>query len=145
MPKRGNRPSQQGKIMKVLFVDDEPDLLELGKIFLQKEKPRLEIDTAPSPIEGIEKLDQDEYDAIISDYDMPKMDGLEFYQNLQQNGHSELPFIVFTGSGKDDLEEKAQQIGVDEYMRKGGNPKSKFSKLAEKVSEKIEEGNGKNP
>lgn len=125
--------------MKVLFVDDERDLLELGKLFLQKEDPQLSIETAPSAIEGMEKLEQEEFDAIISDYDMPKMDGLEFYKNLQQNGHSHLPFIVFTGSGKNGLEEKAKKAGVDEYMRKGGNPKAKFSELAEAINSKINE------
>ncbi len=130
--------------MKVLFVDDEPDLLELGKLFLQKENPQLKIETAPSAHEGIEKLEKEEFDAIISDYDMPKMDGLEFYRALKQNGHSNLPFIVFTGSGKDGLEEKAQEAGVDDYMRKGGNPKAKFSELADVVNEKINDGNGRN-
>lgn len=123
--------------MKILFIDDEPDLLELGKIFLQKEDPQLNIETAPSAIEGMEKLEEEEFDAIISDYDMPKVDGLEFYENLQQNGYRDIPFIVFTGSGKDGLKEKAEEVGVDDYMRKGGNPKAKFSELAETINDKI--------
>lgn len=118
--------------MKVLFVDDEPDLAELAKLFLKKQSSKLVIETANSAIEGLKKIKNSEFDAVISDYDMPKMDGLEFFEALKEEG-KELFFIVFTGSGRDGLKEEAEEMGVDGYLRKGGNPKEKFSKLAETV------------
>ncbi len=127
--------------MKVLFVDDERDLLELGEIFLKKEEPELDIDTTISPTKGIEKIEQEEYDAIISDYDMPSMNGIEFYEELKKKGHSNTPFIVFTGCGEKELENKCLNVGADHFMKKGSNPKAKFSKLANSVKSEIENKN----
>jgi len=127
--------------MKILFVDDESDLLELGEIFLKKEEPELDIDTTISPTEGIKKIEKKEYDAIVSDYDMPSMNGIEFYQELEKKGCSNIPFIVFTGSGEEELRDKCLNVGADHFMRKGSNPKAKFSKLANSVKKEIEEYN----
>lgn len=123
--------------MRVLFVDDEPDLLELGRLFLKKENNNLDVETTACPKKGLEKLECEDFDAVISDYDMPKMDGLEFYENLKKKNKN-LPFIVFTGSGRDGLAEEAKEKGVDHYIKKGGNPKAKFSELAECVVQEVE-------
>lgn len=128
--------------MEILFVDDEPDLLELGRLYLRKEKNDLEIKTATSALEGLEMIQNGSgnVDAIVSDYDMPEMDGFEFCETLKENG-SDVPFIVFTGSGKDGLDEEAQKVGVDSYLRKGGNPRERFSVLAETIMEKVKKHN----
>lgn len=130
--------------MRILFVDDEPDLLELGQLYLKRERKGLKIETATSAIEGLEMLQNGSgsVDAIISDYDMPEMNGLEFYEALKENGR-DIPFIVFTGSGRDDLDKEAKAAGVDGYLRKGGNPRERFSELAERVIEKAKEQNKK--
>lgn len=118
--------------MKVLFVDDEPDLCDLAKAFLTRANHKLKIETAFSAQEGLEMIKSGEYDAIISDYDMPGMDGLEFFEVLREKGY-DMIFIVFTGSGQEGLAERARSVGVDGYYRKGGNPREKFSELVDTV------------
>lgn len=123
--------------MKILFVDDEKDLLELGKIFLTKENPNLDVETTNSPKKGIEKIKKDDFDAIVSDYDMPRMNGLEFYKELKNNGYANIPFIVFTGCGEKKVEKKFKEVGADDYLEKGSNPKEKFTVLANEVIENV--------
>ncbi|MCK4270738.1 MAG: response regulator, partial [Methanogenium sp.] len=60
----------------VLIVDDEPDLLELTKIYLEKTGD-FTVDTAASACEAMEMIKATTYDAIVSDYQMPEMDGIE--------------------------------------------------------------------
>jgi CheY-like chemotaxis protein len=64
-------------MFKVMYVDDEPALLDLGKIFLEQ-SGYLQVDTVPSVEHALEKLQSEKYDGIISDYQMPGKDGLEF-------------------------------------------------------------------
>lgn len=52
----------------VLFVDDEPDILDQGKIFLEKEVEGLNIETDISAEKALEKLEESSYSAIVSDY-----------------------------------------------------------------------------
>lgn len=123
--------------MKILFIDDEPTVLEQGKIFLEKMNDRLDVKTAPSAEEGLELLDKKDYDAIIADYQMPKMNGLELLKVVREERESSIPFIVFTGKGREDVAMEALNLGVDRYLQKGGSPKSQYSILAQAVAQEI--------
>ncbi|KXA99692.1 hypothetical protein AKJ41_05010 [candidate division MSBL1 archaeon SCGC-AAA259O05] len=123
--------------MKILFVDDEPAILEQGKIFLQRENDRLEVETATSPQKALEMLNNSEYEAIVSDYQMPEMNGLEFLEKIRQKMDSDIPFIVFTGKGREEVAMEALNLGADRYLRKGGSPKSQYSILAETIVHEI--------
>jgi len=79
----------------VLIVDDEPDLLELTKIYLEK-TGEFTVDIAESAREALEKMQTIIYDAIVSDYEMPEMNGIEFLKTVRGSS-SDMPFIIFTG------------------------------------------------
>ena len=64
-------------MIRVIYVDDEEDLLEIGKIFLEKTGD-LKVDTAASVEEADKKMSQSRYDVIISDYQMPEINGLQY-------------------------------------------------------------------
>ena len=116
----------------VLYVDDEPDLLILGKAFLEATGPYT-IETRTSAPEGIEALRTRPFDAIISDYLMPEMDGLAFLRAVRQE-FGALPFILFTGRGREDVVIEAINLGVDFYLQKGGDTRAQFAELAHKIN-----------
>lgn len=64
--------------IRVLYVDDEEALLEMGKLFLEQ-KGEFSVDTVLSAPEALGILSKKTYDAIVSDYKMPEMDGIEFF------------------------------------------------------------------
>ena len=63
-------------MISVLYVDDESALLEVTRVFLER-GGEFRVDTAISAHEAIEKLKAGRYDALVLDYQMPGMDGLE--------------------------------------------------------------------
>ena len=109
----------------VLIVDDEPDLLELTKIYLEK-TGEFAVDIAESAREALEKMQTSTYAAVVSDYEMPEMNGIEFLKTVRGSG-SDMPFIIFTGKGREDVVIEAINNGADFYLQKGGNPKAQFA------------------
>ncbi|MEF8836105.1 MAG: PAS domain S-box protein, partial [Candidatus Thermoplasmatota archaeon] len=119
--------------IEVLHVDDEPPLLDQGKIFLEKEEERLDLTTAQSPKKALELLEKEDFDVIVSDYQMPDIDGLEFLQEVREERESDIPFIIFTGKGREEVAMKALNLGADRYIKKEGNPKDQFEFLAHAI------------
>lgn len=123
--------------MNVLFVDDDLATLELAETFLEKEDHELNIETAPSAEKGLELLEEKDYDAIASDYKMPVMDGLEFLKTVREEKGSDVPFIIFTGKGREEVIIDALNLGADRYLEKGTDPKSQYGVLAETIVEEV--------
>jgi CheY-like chemotaxis protein len=84
---------------KILIVDDEPELLEVWAMQFQMWKFPVEIHTAKNGVEALWMATAGEnYDAIITDYKMPQMDGLEFITRLKTNDrYISTPVFFFTG------------------------------------------------
>ncbi|MDO9033809.1 MAG: PAS domain S-box protein, partial [Methanoregula sp.] len=123
------------RILSVLYVDDESDLLEIGKLFLEQ-SGEYAIDTSISAADALTRLEQKKYDAIISDYQMPLMDGIKFLQVLRNRGDT-IPFIIFTGRGREEVILEALNSGVDFYLQKGGEPKAQFAELQNIVGKAV--------
>jgi PAS domain S-box-containing protein len=120
----------------VLYVDDEENLLEIGKLFLE-DKGDLNVDTTASAIEAIEKIKTRSYDAIVSDYQMPKMDGIEFLKQVRCI-FGNIPFILFTGKGREEVAIQAINNGADFYLQKGGDPTAQFAELDHDIRVAVE-------
>lgn len=123
-------------VKTVLYVDDEEPLLEISKIFLEQ-SGAFTIDTACSGPEGLERLRTSSYSAVISDYEMPGMDGIAFLQEVRRH-YPDLPFIIFTGKGREDVVIEALNSGASFYLQKGGDPVSQFAELTHKITRAIE-------
>ncbi|MDG6249272.1 PAS domain S-box protein [Methanocalculus sp.] len=117
--------------IRVLYVDDEPALLQICKIYLEK-KEHFEVFLSKNPTDAIALLSKQSFDAIISDYQMPGMDGLQFLKYLREQG-DETPFVIFTGKGREEVVIEALNSGADFYLQKGGDPKAQFTELSQKI------------
>lgn len=120
----------------VLYVDDEPALLEVGKLFLER-TGALTIETAPSAREALIRLGERACDAVIADYQMPEMDGIELLKEVRQH-FGDIPFILFTGRGREEVVIEALNCGADGYIHKGGDPRSQFAELEHRVVQAVE-------
>ncbi len=120
------------KQIRVLFIDDEPDITEQAKIFLEKQDEKLDIETATSAEEGLELLENEEFQIIVSDYKMPEMNGIDLLRTLREK-NNDIPFIILTGKGKEEAAMKALNLGADRYFQKGGEPKSQYAVLADAI------------
>lgn len=123
-------------MISVLYVDDESDLLELCKQYLER-TGEYAVDTAESAQEALEKVKTTPYDAIVSDYQMPGLDGIEFLTVLRRE-HPHLPFIIFTGKGREEVVIEAFEKGADFYLQKGGEPRAQFTELAHKIRQAVQ-------
>ena len=117
-------------MIRVLAVDDEPLLLELTKTYLEKADD-IEVGTAEDGEEALAALERDVYDVIVSDFDMPRMNGVELLKEVRKRGR--MPFIVFTGKGREEVVIEALNHGADFYVQKGGEPAAQFAELEHMV------------
>jgi len=120
---------------RILYVDDERGLLELGKMYLELEK-EFSVDCEISGENALKRIASGQYDAIISDYQMPVMNGIELLIAVRQR-FGNIPFILFTGRGREEVVIEAINNGADFYLQKGGDPYAQFAELAHKVRQAV--------
>ncbi len=117
-------------------MDDESSLLELGKLYLERTK-EFAVTTATSASDALDLLKSHEIQAIVSDYQMPGMDGIEFLKLVRATDPL-IPFIMFTGRGREEIAVQAFENGADFYLQKGGAPKPQFAELVHKIKAAVE-------
>ncbi|WP_136591634.1 PAS domain S-box protein [Salinigranum halophilum] len=103
----------------VLHVDDDAAFRELVSDFLMMENQQISVTTAEDAIHGYEALATHDIDCIVSDYEMPEQNGLEFFELVLEEDEN-LPFILFTGKGSEEIASKAISTGVTDYIQKSG-------------------------
>jgi len=100
---------------KLLIVDDEEFLAEGLASILQTST--LKVTVCNSALDALEKLQAETFDCIVSDISMPVMNGVEFLKNVRELG-IEVPFIIYTGFGTDELALEASKYGCFEFIEK---------------------------
>ncbi len=121
--------------VKTLIVDDETTLLEQAEVFLERIGKEIEVSTVNSVEKALDMLEDDDFDVIVSDYQMPKTNGLEFLKEIREERNCDLPFIMFTGKGREKVAIKALNLGADRYLQKKGTPKSQYEILGDSISQ----------
>ncbi|QYZ78621.1 response regulator [Methanofollis formosanus] len=123
-------------MMRILHVDDESLILELTQLFLER-TGEMQITSCTSAEEALGLIETAEFDAVISDYEMPGMNGIDFLFELRSAGIP-IPFIIFTGRGREEVVIEALNQGADFYIQKGGEAKSQFAELRNAVRRAVE-------
>ena len=119
-----------------MHVDDDQPFQEITKLMLLDLNSCFEIDQAFCVDEGLKKLSVSSYDVVVSDYEMPQKDGLEFLKELRVKNNS-IPFILFTGKGREEVAIKALNLGADGYYNKLGSPRTVFGELAHGIQQSV--------
>ena len=104
------------KPIRVLHVDDEKSQLEFTKMFLEELDGGVTVDSVLDPLEAIRLQSMNGYDVIVSDYRMVSMTGLELLQRVRES--CDVPFILYTGRGSEEVAESAFRAGADDYLKK---------------------------
>ncbi len=133
--------------IRVLLVDDEAELLNQAKIFLEREDDRFEITTSQTVEEALQLIENEELDAVVSDYRMPDKDGIEFLKILRKERNDDIPFIFFTGKGWEEVAMNALNLGANKYIWKSEEPslyemgiekpKNQYGLLAEEIINEV--------
>jgi PAS domain S-box-containing protein len=122
--------------IRILHVDDEPDFVDLTATYLQREDDRIIAETATSAANGLDHL-TDRTDCVISDYDMPGMNGIEFLETVREQ-YPDLPFILYTGKGSEEIASEAISAGVTDYLQKGHGTEQ-YELLANRLTNAVEQ------
>ncbi|MBD3405211.1 MAG: PAS domain S-box protein [Candidatus Lokiarchaeota archaeon] len=121
--------------IEVLLVDDDIDLLEIASMYLQKDN-ELMVTSVSSVSKALEILNHQSFDLIVSDYQMPQTNGLEFLELLRDEGNK-IPFIIFTGRSREEVAIRALNLGATFYVTKGGHPKSQYAELVHMIKSAV--------
>lgn len=103
--------------IRVLHVDDDPAFLELAATYVEREIDGIDVVTETDVDAGLDRIASDEVDCVVSDYDMPRTDGIEFLEAVRER-KPELPFILYTGKGSEEVASQAIAAGATDYLQK---------------------------
>lgn len=132
-----SRRPQKLETIRVLLVDDEKELLKATKLYLENAKKNLQIITSNSASDALKSLKKEPFDVVVSDFQMPNMDGLELLEKIREID-KDISFIIFTGKGREEVVIEALNLGADYYLQKGGDIQSQFSELINLINKSLE-------
>ncbi|MCU4975368.1 PAS domain S-box protein [Halobacteria archaeon AArc-m2/3/4] len=122
--------------IRILHVDDEADFADLSGAFLEREDERFTVETATRASEGLNRLAERDFDCIVSDYEMPDTNGIEFLETVREDDPN-LPFILFTGKGSEEVASDAISADVTDYLQKEHGTEQ-YAILANRVANAVE-------
>jgi PAS domain S-box-containing protein len=128
----GNKP------IRILHVDDDPSIQEITKLMLQDLDCNFEIENACCVDEAYKKFADVNYDVVVSDYEMPQKNGLQLLKELREQ-NCDVPFILFTGKGREEVAIQALNLGADGYFNKQGKPETVYGELAHAIKQSVKQ------
>ncbi|WP_144926627.1 ATP-binding protein [Halorubrum salsamenti] len=129
-----NASPDESDEIRVLHVDDEPEWYGLSQGMLESIDDRITVIGEQNSGAALDYLSSDSIDCVISDYRMPEPHGIELLQRVREN-YPNLPFILFTGEGSEEIASEATTAGANAYVKKGGP--EVFQLLATQVKQSV--------
>ena len=126
--------SLTSSIIRVLHLDDEEQQQMFLKVFIESD-PNIKITSAKNAEDTLLLIQTDAYDCLVSDYDMPDMNGITLAKQIRKN--SNIPIILYTGRGSEEIAEQAYSVGINDYIRKENHP-AHYQVLAERIRQAVE-------
>ena len=120
--------------IRILHVDDDASQSEFLKYFLP-ESENFYITSITDPRKVMAMLEKSDYDCVVSDFKMPEINGIQLAEKIREK--SDIPIILYTGQGSEEVAEAAFNVGVDDYMRKELDP-SHYQVLAKRIKSVVE-------
>ncbi|WP_459820714.1 PAS domain-containing response regulator [Halorubrum luteum] len=126
---------------RILHVDDDPAFVDLTTAYLDRIDGSIDVTSETSASAALEQLADERFDCVVSDYDMPEMNGLEFLERVRDRD-VDVPFVLFTGKGSEEIASEAISAGATDYIQK--EPGSdQFTVLANRVRNAIDQHRSK--
>src|SRR5437667_5589150 len=113
------------KQVKVLVIEDDPDICEL--IILYAEKSGYRVNVANNGMKGLEMFYDNPPDLVILDIMMPEMDGWEVCKEIRR--FDKTPVIMLTGKGENRDKLKGFDLGTDDYLVKPFDPNELMARI----------------
>lgn len=124
--------------MRVLLVHNKISFLEEAKQCLEGLNDSLDVHILSSPEEALDLLDEEEFDAMVSGYELSDMNGLELLEIIREGRKKDIPFIFFTDKGDEEVVKKALNLGADHYLGRGEDLKSRCEVLVDELDRVVE-------
>ncbi|MBN2336521.1 PAS domain S-box protein [Candidatus Bathyarchaeota archaeon] len=131
----GNVIGSESNGIKVLHVDDDESQSEFLRFFLPANDDSLQIDCVNDPDKVLDYLKEGDYDCVVTDFQMPVINGIELADLIRSE--YDIPIIIYTGQGSEEVAESAFSVGIDDYMRKEMDP-SHYQVLARRIRNVVE-------
>ncbi|WP_049982336.1 response regulator [Halorubrum sp. BV1] len=135
-----SRPDGDGEPgIRVLHVDDEPSFLDLAATYLERLDEEFHVRSETDVETALDVLgdDTERIDCIVSDYEMPGADGLAFLERVRDRGF-EVPFVLFTGKGSEEIASEAISAGATDYIQKQAGS-DQYAVLANRVRNAVDQ------
>jgi len=106
---------------RILIVDDSPSVRKLVEFTLKSKG--FQVTPAEDGLQALELMGKEQFDAIILDINMPRMDGLKFLEKMRpDDAYASTPVIVLTTEGLEEDRDRAMELGATAYMVKPFKP-----------------------
>ncbi|MCC7431576.1 response regulator [bacterium] len=103
--------------IKILYAEDNEFDADLAKVFFQKKAPEFELEIVDSGEKCLEILEKKEFGALLLDYRLPDLNGIEVINRLVRKKNS-IPVVIVTGMGDEEIVIQALRVGATDYVAK---------------------------
>jgi len=125
--------------MKILIVDDDKTTRKLLSLYLKRSG--FEVSTAENGLNALEKLGSESVQLVLTDLNMPYMDGIEFLKAMKSNpGTSHIPALMLTTESDEEERRRAIEAGADGYLTKPATAEVVAGQIRKMISEIFSKG-----